>query len=233
MKKIITVLLALSILLISVACAETGVAYNVYHMDGDAVDSLIRATVEVEDGKITSVIFDEKLLPVSFGGAEGWAELPEGVEAKGEIDANDKRYAPAFVLDGTNWAIGEDLTVSNEDKGELIAYIITDEGGDWYFAQDSAELIDVDGNEIMSGPIGTKASIEHGVHFWASDITFPGNIEAIENFIVENGVEYALDDIAKNDDGYWTIADAVSGATLAGTPNYLLLAQEAYEKAVK
>jgi len=91
-KKIILTAVLLMSLICTAAFAETGVAYNVYHMEGDAMDSLIRATVEVEDSKITAVKFDE--------------------------------------------------------------------------------------------------------------------------------------------DGYWTVTDAVSGATLAGTPNYLLLAQEAYQKAI-
>ena len=230
MKKIILTAVLLMSLICTATFAETGVAYNVYHMEGDAMDSLIRATVEVEDSKITAVKFDEKLLPVSFGGAEGWAELAE--EAAGSISGNNKIYAPASVLDGVTWKIADDLSVSNEDKGEFIAYITTDEGGDWYFAQESAELLDDEGKVISTAMIGTKESIEHGVHFWVSEITFPGNIEAIQEFILNNGTDYTIDQIQKNEDGYWTVADAVSGATLAGTPNYLLLAQEAYQKAI-
>ena len=231
MKKLFSIALLLC-LLTTAAFAETGIAYNVYHFEGDAVDSLIRATVEVEEGKLTSVSFDEKLLPVSFGGAEGWAELKEDAEVSGAIEGGSKRYAPAFQLDGTAWTINEDLTVTNAEKGELIAYITTDEGGEWYFAQESADLLDADGKMVETVSIGTKESIEHGVHFWVSEITFPGNIDAIESFIVENGVDYTEDQIQKNDEGFWTVADAVSGATLAGTPNYLLLAKEAYEKAI-
>lgn len=232
MKKLFAIVL-LFCLLTATAFAETGIAYNVYHMEGDAVDSLIRATVDVEEGKLASVAFDEKLLPISFGGAEGWAELKEDMEVSGAIEGNNKRYAPAFVLDGTTWTVSDDLTVSNSDKGELIAYVITDEGGEWYFAQENADLLDAEGNVAATVAIGTKESIEHGVHFWSSDITFPGNIEAIESFIVDNGVDYTADQIKKNDEGFWTAADAVSGATLASTPNYLLLAKEAYEKAIR
>lgn len=227
MKKWIACLLVAVLAMLAVsACAEIGVAYGVYRFEGESPDSLIRATVQVEDGKLTAVTFDEKLLPVSKGGAEGWAELPaeEGAAA-------GKQYAAAFSLDGTVWTIGEDLTVSNEDKGEFIAYITSDEGGDWYYAQEQADLLDAEGNVISTVAIGTKASIEHGVHFWPSTITFPGNIEAIQSFLVTNGLDFTEADIAKNEEGYWCVADAVSGATLAGTPNYLLLAQEAFAKA--
>ena len=234
MKRTMIFLLTLAICVVSaLACAETGVAYGVYRMEGESPDSLIRATVEVEDGKLTSVVFDEKLLPVSVGGAEGWAQLPQDEDVPGSVEANGKRFAPAFRLDGGVWTIGEDLTVRNEEKGEFLAWITGDEGGAWYFAQEQAELLDGEGSAVKTVPVGTKASIEHGVHFWVSPITFPGNIEAIQDFLVENGADFAPEDIAQNADGYWQVADAVSGATLAGTPNYLLLAQEACRKAAK
>lgn len=53
--------------------------------------------------------------------------------------------------------------------------------------------------------------------FWPSDIKFPGNIERIENYLTENGVNYTEDQIVKGEDGVWNVADVVTGATLAGT----------------
>ncbi|MBQ9263412.1 MAG: hypothetical protein IJ189_04280 [Clostridia bacterium] len=234
MKKLTCILLAVILCAFAAAaCAETGVAYNVYHMAGESPDSLIRATAEVEDGKLTAIHFDEKLLPVSFGGAEGWAELPKDATVSGALTLNNKLFPSAFLLDGLKWTIAEDMTVSNEEKGEFIAYITTEEGGDWYFAQEKADLLDAEGHVALTVEIGTKASIEHGVHFWVSPITFPGNIAAIEEFLVNNGVDFTQDQISQNGDGFWGVADAVSGATLAGTPNYFLLAQEAYANAIE
>ena len=61
-----------------------------------------------------------------------------------------------------------------------------------------------------------------------------GNIELIKNYVYDHGVnyDYAPDggDIAKNADGVWTVADAVTGATLAGTPNYFNLIKEAVDQ---
>ena len=233
MKRIILPLLLLLVLSLSFgAAAETGVAYGVYHMEGESPDSLIRATVEVADGKLTAVSFDEKLLPVSFGGAEGWAELPADSAAEGALSVNGKLLAPAFLLGGEKWTVAEDCTVTGETHGELIAYITTDEGGEWYFSQESADLMDAQGAVISTVTVGTKESIEHGVHFWMSDLLFPGNIKAIEDFILANGVDYTADQFGKTEEGFWSVADAVSGATLAGTPNYLLLAKDAYDTAV-
>lgn len=90
--------------------------------------------------------------------------------------------------------------------------------------------------EAMSSPrsrSGTKESIGHGVGFWPSEITFPGNIANIEAFVVANGVEYDDSTVAKGEDGFWAVADATTGATLAGTPNYLRIAKAAYENATK
>ena len=36
---------------------------------------------------------------------------------------------------------------------------------------------------------------------------------------------------AMGEDGAWAVADVTTGATLAGTPNYLLLAMQAFENA--
>ena len=69
-----------------------------------------------------------------------------------------------------------------------------------------------------------KENNGHGVYFWMSDILFPGNMEAIKEFVKENGFDYgyyADGGIKKNADGYWETVDAVSGATLDETPSYL------------
>lgn len=111
----------------------------------------------------------------------------------------------------------------------------TQAGGEWYYANkdQGAQLLDEAGKVVSTVSIETKASIEHGVHFWVSPITFPGNIERIKEFIYENGVNYDYapnDSIVKNADGVWTVCDTVTGATLAGTPNYLNLVKLACEQ---
>lgn len=234
MKKILCLVLSAVLCMATVcALAEQGVAYGVYSLEGEHPDSLIRAVVDTEGGKITAVDFDEKLIPVAVGGAEGWAELNEENSAKlgdAVVVSGDKTYPAAFAVDGIVWNIDENLAVTNADKGDFMAYVCTPEGGEWYFAQTSADLLDNEGNVAATVAIETKESIEHGVHFWPSEKLFPGNIAALESFVVANGVDYTLDDMAMGADG-WTVADAVTGATLAGSPNYLLLAQAAYNAA--
>lgn len=119
----------------------------------------------------------------------------------------------------------------NGENVELMAYVCTDEGGAWYYESNPATLLNAQGEAVAEIEIGTKASIEHGVAFWPSEIKFPGNIERIEAYLSENGVNYTEDQIVKGEDGVWNVADVTTGATLAGTKNYLLIAQRAYENA--
>lgn len=243
-KRIVSLLLALlCCVLAAAAFAEetTGVAYGVYACEGESPDSLIRVTLTCEDGKVTAAQIDEKLLPYSVGGAQGWAELTdESAALLGDavLEANGKTYPASFSLDGVVFAGAADeakgLVYTGSVGGADVAlmdYICTDEGGAWYFACESAQLLDGEGNAVAEAAIGTKASIEHGVAFWPSDITFPGNIERIGAYLVESGVSYEMDDVKKGDDGVWAVADVVTGATLAGTPNYLRIAKDAYAKA--
>ena len=124
----------------------------------------------------------------------------------------------------------------NGQEQEFITYVATQEGGRWYHdnREQGAPLLDAAGASVATVEIGTKESIGHGVGFWPSPITFPGNIELIKNYVYDNGVnyDYAPDggDIVKNEDGVWTVADTVTGATLAGTPNYFNMIKAACEQ---
>ena len=207
MKKMVLALtLALALGVCGAAVAEQGVAYGVYSLGNEQPDSLIRVTLDCDGETVTGVQIDEKLIPYSASGAEGWAELDAETAAKlgGEV---------------------------NGESVELMDYICTDEGGVWYYESNPATLLNAQGEAAAEIEIGTKASIEHGVAFWPSDIKFPGNIERIENYLTENGVNYTEDQIVKGEDGVWNVADVVTGATLAGTKNYLLIAQRAYANA--
>lgn len=242
-KKLVSLLLAL--LCCALACAalaeaSTGVAYGVYSLEGESPDSLIRVTLTCEGEKVTAAQIDEKLLPYSVGGAQGWAELSEENAAllgDAVLEANGKKYPASFALDGVTFtgAAGETgIVYTGSVEGADVAlmdYICTDEGGAWYFACETAQLLSAAGEAVADVEIGTKASIEHGVGFWPSEITFPGNIERIGAYLVENGTAYEMDDVKKGEDGAWAVADVTTGATLAGTPNYLRIAKDAYAKA--
>ena len=83
MKKMVLALtLALALGVCGAAVAEQGVAYGVYSMDNEQPDSLIRVTLDCDGETVTGVQIDEKLIPYSASGAEGWAELDAETAAK-------------------------------------------------------------------------------------------------------------------------------------------------------
>ena len=246
MKRLISLFLCAALVLCAaIALAETvtGVAYGVYSAEGEHPDSLIRVTLTVEDGVITAAKMDDKLIPVAIGGAAGWAELDEETAAAlgdAVISANGKTYPACISMGGVVWQAVEDEAAGaaytaeiDGEQVELMAYACTDEGGAWYYEQQTAQFLSADGEVVAEVELGTKESIGHGVGFWPSEITFPGNIANIEAFIVANGAEYDEGAIAMGEDGAWAVADVTTGATLAGTPNYLRIAKAAYENATK
>lgn len=226
--------------------AHTAV-YGVYNMEGDAVDSAIQADVyyDLTEGQVVRIDFEEALIPYSFGGAEGWAILNEETAAAlgdAVITLENGTYPLKFELGGITWTGAEEdgavIYTADIDgtRQNFIDYVSSAEGGAWYHEHRSegASVLDGNGDSVAAIEIGTKASISHGVDFWASPITFPGNIELIKNYIYDYGVNYdyapAGSDIAKNDEGQWVVADVVTGATLAGTPNYLNLVKAAVDQ---
>ena len=239
-KMVLALVLALALSACGAAVAEQGVAYGVYNLGNEQPDSLIRVTLDCDGEKVTGAQIDEKLIPYSASGAEGWAELDDETAAKlgdAVLTVGEKKYPQSFELGGvtfTGAAEESGIAYTGEVNGEsvnLMDYICTDEGGAWYYESNPATLLNAQGEAAAEVEIGTKASIEHGVAFWPSDIKFPGNIERIENYLTENGVNYTEDQIAKGEDGVWAVADVTTGATLAGTKNYLLIAQRAYANA--
>lgn len=221
--------------------------YGIYQQQGDAVDSSIQCTVVVntETGGVVSIELEEALLPVSAGGAEGWAVLDEQTaQLLGDhVVTQDEMTVPAeFELNGIRWyaqSTDEGIDYQADIQGEtvsLMSYIQTQEGGQWYHESLStpASLLDADGEEVAQVQIETKASIRHGEDFWPSAITFPGNITLIENVVYDYGIQYdrypESSDIAKNEDGQWVVADVNSGATLAGAPNYWNLIKDAADQ---
>lgn len=244
-KKLVSLLLALTLAVVcGAALAETtttGVAYGVYSNEGEHPDSLIRVTLTLDNGAITAAELDEKLIPVAMGGAAGWAELTDETAAllgDAVIEANDKKYPAQFTLGDYTWtgaadeALGVGYTTEiNAETVSFMDYVVTLEGGDWYFAQTEASLLNAAGETAATVEINTKEGIGHGEDFWPSDLKYSGNIAAIEAYLVANGVDYDLTTAAQDENGVWTVADTTTGATLAGTTNYLRIAQEAYANA--
>lgn len=169
----------------------------------------------------------------------------------GETECNFARY---IQIGDVVWTgeLGSDpacevaVVYSADIDGQTVKmndYVATEEGGKWY-VDASAEPVYIlksaqsvtgaaDENVVMTCQITAKETNGHGTDFWPSPITFPGNMQAIKDFVLENGFDYdyyADGGMSQNDEGYWQTPDAVSGATLAETPTYLDMLKTLYER---
>ena len=208
-----------------------------------------------------AIRFLQPMLPWDDNGVSmGWAcvtdaDLHAALEAADALVsvADGVDYAKYLLIGGVVWtgSIGSDpapdvaVVYTGEIGGETVVlgeYVRTPEGGEWYVdAAMQPVYFLTDGtasgasgepeNAASAYTVTYKENNGHGVYFWMSDITFPGNMEAIKEFVMENGFDYdyyADGGITKNADGFWQTADAVSGATLDETPTYLDILKTLY-----
>ena len=125
-KMMFALVLALAVSVCGAALAEQGVAYGVYNQSGEQPDSLIRVTMNCSGERVTDVQIDEKLIPYSASGAEGWAELDEETVAKlgdAVLTVGEKKYPASFELGGVAFVgtAGENGVVyTGEVNGENV-----------------------------------------------------------------------------------------------------------------
>jgi hypothetical protein len=67
---------------------------------------------------------------------------------------------------------------------------------------------------------------KRGSSYWAdTGKTWEGNMELIQEALVEHGLSYTLGEMSKGDDNTWEVADATTGATASDFPDYYALGQ--------
>lgn len=164
-----------------------------------------------------------------------------GNEHGTQVECN---YAKYLQIGGMVWTgeLGSDpaceqaVVYTAQIDGETVRlndYVAGEEGGAWYheaaledvYILKVPELSEADSENVAEVyQITYKETNGHGEAFWMSDLKFSGNMQAIKDFVVENGFEYDYykdGGITQNEDKYWETPDAVSGATLDETPTYL------------
>lgn len=240
----------------AVIVSATG--YSVYTKKPDSPqDAVIMATMYWDETNDTlyAIRFIQPMLPFDDNGtAMGWACVTDEalLDTLGGSDAlvavaDGVSYAKYLRIGGIVWtgavsshpaaALAVDYSAAiNGEQTTLNDYVRTDEGAAWY-VNASREAVYVltapEGDAAAEWAVPYKETNGHGVYFWSSAITFPGNMQAIKDFVAENGFDYdyyADGGITKGDSGYWQTADAVSGATLDEAPSYLDLLKTLYNE---
>lgn len=231
--------------------------YSVYTKNPNSLqDAVIQATMywDMTNDELYAIRFLQPMLPWDDNGAAmGWACVTDEAllaalkEGDGLVEfAEGILYAKYLEIGGILWtgevgshpaaAVAMDYCAEIDGvKTTLNEYVRSQEGGKWYVeaSMQPVKILTAAGDVASEYRITYKENNGHGVHFWMSDITFPGNMDAIKEFVAENGFDYdfyADGGITKNEDGYWQTVDAVTGATLDETPTYLDVLKTLYNE---
>ncbi|TVQ25410.1 MAG: hypothetical protein EA383_08240, partial [Spirochaetaceae bacterium] len=197
-----------------------------------------------------SVELDEAFLPHTLAAVDiDAAEWNEDNTVYYVTRGNQNRVARWVQYNGTTY-VG--TTVGNS-----VTYVTADSDGNPSGNQD-LELLIIHGQDSMANyvasiqdggfgvmtefggtvePVTTTGSgqlTKRGSNYWAfGALGWQGNIEAIEEFIDENGWNFRIADMSRaaeeDADGLrrWSVADAVTGATLSDFKDYFINAQMA------
>ena len=185
----------------------------------------------------------------------GDAVIPFSAPATEYGDAVETNYAKYIQIGDIVWTGALGSTAASENavvytatidgkETTLFDYCATEEGGKWYLdATDGKDCYLLSSDEAASSAdaanVAAIYSMEykeddgHGVDFWSSPITFPGNIQLLKEFAEQTNFSYdyyADGGLSQNADGYWQTADAVSGATISEGCTYLDMLKTLYDR---
>lgn len=185
----------------------------------------------------------------------GDAVIPFSAPATEYSEAVETNYAKYIQIGDIVWAGALGSTAASENavvysavidgtETTLFDYCATEEGGKWYIdatdgkdcylltSDEAAASADAD-NVAATYTMEYKEGDGHGVDFWSSPITFPGNMQLLKEFAEQTNFSYdyyADGGLTQNADGYWQTADAVSGATIAEGCTYLDMLKTLYDR---
>jgi hypothetical protein len=216
---------------------QTAEAYSYVH--GGYVGQAVATT----DGEGNlSVTLDEAFLPHSLAivdiESDQWTEDNTATYV---IRGNTVHVAKWIAYDGTNYTgttVGSALVyVESDDQGnpagnkDLELQILRNERTmRAYFdaiQEGGFQIMTEFGGEPMTVDTTSYGSLtKRGSSYWDErGLTWQGNMEAIEETLVEQGVSYTLNEMSRGDEGTWSVADATTGATASDFPDYFALGQ--------
>ncbi len=217
---------------------QTAEAYNYVH--GGYIG---RAVVTTDSDGALSVELDEAFLPHTLAIVDMESDEWNEDNTVYYVQRNNQvRVAKYVAYNGTNYTgvtVGSALSyVASDDEGnpaggtDLELQIIRNEAR-------MAEYWQHVGNgrfEVFTEFGGTPTPVtttsygsvyKRGSTYWDFGLGWQGNIDAVEEAAVEHGVRFTLDEMNRNDDDLWELADAVTAATLTDFPDYFALIQTA------
>ena len=210
------------------------------------------AKVITDDNGDLSVMLDEAFLPhtlalVDIEAAEWTEENTITYESHGPKSAakyigyNDKMYVGVSAGSSLTYVEADEMGMASGST-DLEKAILRNQGtmAAFYALVPAGKFVIY--TEFGGEAMAVKTTSYGGVSkakapgYWAFGQTWTGNMEAIQTFIAENGVQFAESDMmrAKEEDAnglkFWSVADAVTGATNSDFKDYFGLAQHAAGK---
>jgi hypothetical protein len=202
-----------------------------------------RATATTDGEGNVEYILDEAFLPHTLASADlesdEWNEDNTAFyQVRGEVNHvarwvsyNDTMYVGDTV--GTTLVYvpandqGEPATDVNKDHLELsILDSESSMAAYWESIQDGGFAVYTEwGGDPQTVTTTNYGSLtKRGSEYWNFGLGWQGNMDAIQEAAVENGVSFSLDEMERTDDG-WQLADATTSATASDFPDYFKLIQ--------
>ena len=220
------------------APGQTAEAYAYVH--GGYVGKAIVTTAD--DGALSAEI-DEAFLPHTLAIVDiNSADWNEDNTVYYVSRGNQVRVAKHIWYAGTNYTgvtVGGALAyVESGDDGNaagssiLEKTIIRNEANmaAWFenIANDGFRIYTEFGGEATPVTTTSYGSVfKRGSSYWPQGIGWAGNMDAIAEAASRFGVGYTLDEMNRNNDNKWELADAVTSATASDFPDYFALIQMA------
>jgi hypothetical protein len=206
-----------------------------------------------KDGSVSNVKIDEIFLPYN------WAQKTNQGENASftnywTVDGVEKNYAAYIRIDNKYFeaAASSDSSVTYPIWKEIDGSINDLEAE----LEDSADLRTWYYNAVKAGKVAIVKAVgddfedekdpannNYGSMFKSTSTYWPesmnrglgwkANIQAMENYIKQHGVDFEQGDIDQDDDNEWWIGDVNTGATLTDFADYVQVAKAAYNEAMK
>lgn len=221
------------------APGQTTEAYDYVH--GGYVG---KAEVTVnEDGSLDATI-DEAFLPHTLAIVDIESdEWNEDNTVSYVVRGDEVHVAKYIAYDGTNYTgvtVGGALAyVASGDEGEpegntiLEKAIVKNEETmkAWFenIQDEKFQIFTEFGGDPMAVTTTDYGSLtKRGSSYWDFGIGWQGNMEAVEEAVMQHGVGYSFDEMQRDEDsGEWSLADATTSATLSDFKQYVGLVQTA------
>lgn len=250
MKRLLGLVLLVVLSFALVGCGESetsATAYQIVHKDYVGV-----ADIVVLDMVIQTLALEEYYLP------NDWAKVVVGETAPEDVivvsGSSSATWYGKYIVIGNKQFTGElrtevlvigEVTYSKQTVkyvatgvDDLFTWLKNSEANmSWYVEQLNADLAFVakaDWTASTYVSAGKGGWTKSTTGYWSGDqypIGWPGNMNALKALYVGNSFDANASIVKNIETGFWSLGDAVSGATLTDFPDYHSLVGKAYSKA--